>query len=232
MNKVSLKKYLKYILCVLLIATAVITLFYVFENYKKESGMDYQGKLSRFSYFTIQSNIIAAIWYIMLFTGMFLKSSARSFMHSKSMSLAVTDYITITGVIYWAVLVPINKGAAFLFTPSNIWLHTITPVASWIFYIFLVPKEKVKKRFFKDKKTWLLMIYPLVYMFYAIYKGVTIGNYIYPFLSPKFMGGVLGVIVAIISIAMFFLFVAFVLNKIKSHARVKMSRKDSRKKAA
>ena len=107
------------------------------------------------------------------------------------LSLAVTVYISITCIVYWAMLVPMLKAVPMLFQASNIWMHGITPaVTVWLFFAYS------KKELIAVSKGLAVLIYPLLYLISSFIVNVVYGKYPYPFLDSRITGSVLLVILA------------------------------------
>ncbi len=122
-----------------------------------EASMNYNSREAHIlSYFTIQSNIIIAAW--LLAVSIFIISDKKLIKWSVNINLSstLTTYILVTGVIYWAVLVPVyisTADSSWLFSSSNIWLHTTTPIVALLMhnYIKLIndnTNPKLKLAFF------------------------------------------------------------------------------------
>jgi len=153
------------------------------------SSMNYNSERAHsLYYFTIQSNIIVFFWFI--FAGINLLSNQRIFKFALKPNFTAisTTYILITGIIYWGVLVPIffkpGGGSDWLFTPSNIWLHTITPVAA-VILLFLskqLYEGPAPKRHFIT-----FAVYPVLYLIFGLYNAFN-GLYLYPMFNPEMLG--------------------------------------------
>jgi hypothetical protein len=126
-------------------------------------------------FFTILSNLLVAI----SLTTILIKptSSAGRFFEKPATIAAITLYIFIVGLVYNLVL-------------RNIWnptgrdkvadelLHVAVPLLYTIYFLFFAPKEWLP---WKTLLPWL--IYPAVYLIYAMIRGVLENFYVYPFLD-------------------------------------------------
>ncbi len=127
------------------------------------------------SYFTIQTNLLVALWFTVAVMD-WKRESSHPVLQSKVKG-ALTVYITVTGVIYTLLLRNIwePQGITLVLTTIN---HDIVPIVfviDWLLY--------EKRRSYDWRYVFLWLIYPLVYLVYAqIYGGVT-GRYLYPFLD-------------------------------------------------
>lgn len=126
-------------------------------------------------FFTILSNLLVAI----SLTAVLLSpaSSKGRFFAKPPVIAAITLYIFIVGLIYNLVL-------------RNIWsptgrdrvadelLHVAVPLLYILYFLFFAPKAWLP---WKSLISWL--VFPLVYLVYAIIRGAVEGFYPYPFLS-------------------------------------------------
>jgi len=131
-----------------------------------------------FSYFTIQSNIIAVavlVWVALKpdsEDGQVLRDIIRG---------APVLYLMVTGIVFAVLL----SGLPLVTVPfANTVLHKIMPVVVMIDWIMDAPRKKVTFR-----KGLIWMVYPLAWLAYTMMRGYLIGWYPYPFLDPAKMGG-------------------------------------------
>ena len=151
-----------------------------------------------FSYFTIESNIIAAT--------LFLVSAFYVFANKKSKKLdffrgAATLYMVVTGIVF-AVLLSGIEGVALTALPwDNLVLHYIIPIAIAIDWLTDSPSRKIT---FKRALVWL--VFPLGYLAYSLIRGPIVNWYPYPFLNPA-NGGygqvlVTAVVISVVGVAL------------------------------
>jgi len=173
----------------LLLLMAFMTFFFLY-NTIYTSTMNYNSeKIHSLFYFTIQTNIM--MLFLMVFLSIYILSAERlmKFSVNPNFAATLTTYILITGSIYWAILVPTfyKPGAdnTWLFSPSNIWTHTIVPLTGVILLLFVkaVPNKAPVK-----KKSLLFFIYPVLYSCLGIYLAIN-GKYMYPMFNPVMLGG-------------------------------------------
>lgn len=132
-----------------------------------------------FSYFTILTNLIVAIYFICLI----LPAGNRPALIGTPGTLtAITCYITMVGLIYQVVLRPLwhPEGPQWL---VNELLHTVIPLAVilfWYFYKDLPPLP------FRKIGGWL--VYPLLYLIYILIRGNYSQFYPYPFVDVSALG--------------------------------------------
>jgi len=115
-------------------------------------------------------------------------------------SAMFTTYILVTGTIYWVILVPIfsadPNNLSWLFSASNIWLHTTTPVIALLMHNYIKSFSGENKPAFNIA---FFFIYPALYVIMAILFAVK-GIYLYPMFNPNMMGGWVGVAFGLLAI--------------------------------
>lgn len=193
------------------IFTAVLIIFFLITGYftilpffrPTQAHLDLE--LPRHVFYTVQSNIIVMGWCLYLVLRRFIK---RLPVIHQGVTLAMVIYITVTGIVYWTILVPMLNAVPVLFKASNIWLHTVTPVFGIWCFLNYSRKEPVKKL-----HTVLAMIYPSLYFLYAFYVHDKYGKFPYPFLDMNSMGGLAGVIAVCLLILCLFFVMGWVFQK-------------------
>ncbi|MDX1357673.1 MAG: Pr6Pr family membrane protein [Clostridia bacterium] len=176
----------------------VITVYFAIVPFFKPSPSHLEIKLPRHVFYTIQTNIIVCGWCLYLILRRFVP---RLPVIHQGLALSITVYITITGLVYWAILVPMLGATPALFGISNIWLHTVTPIfCIWCFLNF--SKKSPVRRY----HVALMMVYPTLYYFYTFIVNARYGKFPYPFLDVNAMGGLGGVIfLCLLILGLFFL---------------------------
>ena len=163
-------------------------------------------RLPAIAFFTIQSNILAAAW--LLHTG--LCELVPGLPHLKPvLGLMLCCYITVTGIVYWAVLVPMLGFEKELFAATNVWMHTVTPVVVPVVFT-LMPKTKE----IQARSILPMLVYPFLYTVYAYILHRAIGVYVYPFYNPSAMGGWLLILIALTLISGVFVGFGFLYRRI------------------
>lgn len=128
-----------------------------------------------FSYFTIESNIIA---------GTVLLASAVVVLHGRRSERldflrgAATLYMLITGIVFAVLLAGLDVQLT-AFPWDNIVLHYIIPVAIIVDWILDPPQKAIG---FGRAVWWLVL--PLGYLAYSLIRGELVYWYPYPFLNP------------------------------------------------
>ena len=126
-----------------------------------------------FSYFTILTNILAAVCFTSL---LFKPPASRFFVKPKTLT-ATAVYITIVGAIYNMVLRQLWQPQGWQLLADNL-LHTVVPVLFVLYWIFAVPKQDLR---WKDFLPWL--IFPFIYLVYVLMRGAITNLYPYPFVD-------------------------------------------------
>lgn len=133
-----------------------------------------------FSFFTIQSNILAASVFVV--TG--IAGLTRT--HGSQLAWirgAATFYMATTGIIYVLLLSGLEASLQTPIPWVNAVLHYITPVAVLGDWLVHRPKRNITVR---EAAAWL--IFPALYVVYSLVRGNISGWYPYPFLNPDRQG--------------------------------------------
>ncbi len=160
------------------------------------------------AYFTIQSNMLSALW--MLFMSLYILTERKiyRFAININFSASITVYTLIAGIIFWIVLVPIFllSSEIELFTPQIMWIHTVTPIITLIMLRYSKYQNSEGK---VKSKPIFFAIYPALYLIFACIMAAN-DTYLYPTLNPSFVGGWLGVGVCAL-FSLFFVVVIYLL---------------------
>jgi hypothetical protein len=133
-----------------------------------------------FSFFTILTNLLITVCFTVLLCNPLL--SWGRFFSSSSTLTAFAVYIAIVGLVYNGIL-------RFLWSPQGVQqfvdelLHLVNPLWFLLFWIFFVPKSRLK---WNNVFFWLL--YPLVYIIFILIRGSVSGFYPYPFINVNNLG--------------------------------------------
>ena len=129
--------------------------------------------LNFFSFFTIQSNLIAV--------AVFLVGAARRTTEPargwEVVRGAAVVYMTVTLVVYALLLSGTNVD-----TPTswvNTVVHQLMPIAVIADWLIDPPRRQIS---FRDSLVWL--VYPLAWTAYTLIRGLIVDWYPYPFLDP------------------------------------------------
>ena len=168
------------------------------------------------SYFTMQTNIFTTAAFIVLtvMTAVQLKERGvrGEVAHlGVSLQLALTFFITITFVVYWAMLSWQNfdmgggdPTRAALVSAANYMVHGVVPLLAIADWILFLPHGRLRA---KDAALWL--IYPIAYAVFifiraevgAPFYGTT--RYPYPFIDVDILGGWVALIVIAMAVAFY-----------------------------
>ncbi len=124
-------------------------------------------------YFTITTNLAVAL----LFTALVLGLSPRAVPRTLA---GVSLSILLVGIVYRLLLEGVVAQGNEL---GNLLLHRATPIMVPLYWLACVPKGMLRVA---DPVFWLL--YPLLYLAYALGRGRLDGRYPYPFLDLASIG--------------------------------------------
>lgn len=127
-------------------------------------------------FFTILSNMLVAISC----TAIVLKpaGAAGRFFEKSSTQTAICLYILVVGLVYNTILRALWKPAGLQLVADNL-LHVIAPAAYFIYWLLQVNGKGLR---WQQLPGWL--IYPALYLGYALLRGKLEGLYAYPFINP------------------------------------------------
>lgn len=129
-----------------------------------------------FSFFTIESNLIAAFTFLITGVAALRLGDRNSFAMLQGLA---TLSMTMTGIIYFLLLRGLE---ASLQTPVpwvNTVLHYVMPLAVLADWLIDPPGRRVR---FGESLWWVL--FPAAYVAYSLLRGAVVGWYPYPFLNP------------------------------------------------
>jgi hypothetical protein len=129
-----------------------------------------------FSYFTIESNILACL---VLLVGGLRDPDTDLWVRLR---VAATVYITITGIVYALVLSGSEVGLISEWT--NTVLHRLTPLGLVLDLALCGPWRRISPG---SALRWLAA--PLAFLAYSLVRGPIVDWYPYPFLDPRRPGG-------------------------------------------
>ena len=155
-----------------------------------------------FSFFTILTNILVAIYFTCL---VFTKNQESKLISRPGTLTAITIYITMVGFVYQFALRHIWKPQGLQLIVNEL-LHSVIPVLVIIFwYLYEITKPVKYTQIFK----WA--IYPSAYLFYILVRGSFSNYYPYPFIDVTNLGMVKALTNAGVILVMFLTIAALLL---------------------
>ena len=133
-----------------------------------------------FGYFTIDTNILCALF--LTFVAVKSNSGLGRFFRNAATATALTVYITIVGITYNILLRNTWNPQGMQKIVDEL-LHSVIPVYFILFWFIFVSRGVLK---WKNSFPWLL--YPILYMVYAIILGAITKFYPYPFVDVNELG--------------------------------------------
>ena len=171
------------------------------------------------SYYTVQSNIIVAIFLLLEIINSFKKiklfKKEETYQNIKGM---ITLIILITGLIFAIILAPYVKNWTGYRLYSSYILHYISPLMVLIDFLFFdkpTTKLSIKKNIF-----WL--IYPITYYIVGMIRILFIDGFIpYPFMDIRGLGYIksLGIVIFLILVFYIISIILILLKNIISKIR-------------
>ena len=158
-----------------------------------------------FSFFTIQSNIIAA--FVLLTVGVGTLAGYKSKPQFAFIRGGATLYMVMTGIIFALLLAGLQQSLQTTIPWVNAVLHYIMPVVMLVDWLLYPPKFRFP---FRHTAFWL--IFPLTYLAYSLIRGELTAWYPYPFINPL-QNGWASVIVMCIIISLGTVAIAWLLTR-------------------
>lgn len=137
-----------------------------------------------FSYFTILSNIIASVVFII--SAVRLAKGIQPTKLDDAIRGASIVYMIFVGIVFSVLLRDTDLGD--LLPWINTVHHYIMPIAALIDWMLQPPRFKISL-----KTTLVWLVFPAVYVTYSLIRGAATGFYPYPFFSPQIQAGYGGV---------------------------------------
>lgn len=133
-----------------------------------------------FSFFTILTNTLIALYFISMWLGRHTKLGQR--FQRPGVVSAIAVYITVVGLVYQLVLRQIWEPQGLQKLVDEL-LHSVNPVYFVLYWYLYEEKAKLKWTLIPG---WL--IYPLLYLMYILIRGSFSGFYPYPFVNVAELG--------------------------------------------
>jgi hypothetical protein len=154
--------------------------------------------VSYFSYFTIDSNLIAsALLLVGVWRGRSAPSPTLDFLRG-----AGVVYMTVTGVVFTLLLKNVDVDTQLAWVNSVV--HELMPLVILADWFIAPPVSR-----FSIRKGALWLAFPLLWIVYTLIRGAATGKYPYPFLNPA-NGGYGSVSLYSVAILVFMLLVCAV----------------------
>jgi len=144
-----------------------------------------------FSFFTIQTNILVFITFLL---SALVVASGKQKRWVDILRSITTVYILVVGIGFAILLSGLENVALTAVPWDNTVLHYIIPVAVFIDFLIDRPKRKIKL----VQSLWWIA-YPILYVVYSLVRGDIVGWYPYPFLNPA-TKGFSGVIITVLGL--------------------------------
>jgi len=139
-----------------------------------------------FSFFTIQSNLIAAVVLLIGASGLpFVERPTGTWDLVRG---AAAIYLTLTFVVFALLLSDITDELQTTIPWVNAVVHQIVPVVMILDFLIVPLAHRIS---FRQSLVWI--VYPLLWLAYTLIRAQIVGWYPYPFLNPAESGGWLGV---------------------------------------
>lgn len=129
-----------------------------------------------FSFFTIESNILAASVFAVTGAWYLRGKNADTLLLLRG---AATLYMTVTGIVYVLLLAGLEQSLQTPIPWVNFVLHYLFPILAFADWFIDRPTRVVH---FKESLWWLA--FPAIYLVYSLARGPIVNWYPYPFLNP------------------------------------------------
>ncbi|WP_156401588.1 Pr6Pr family membrane protein [Agromyces sp. Soil535] len=131
-----------------------------------------------FGYFTLQTNIIAAVIFVIVGVLALIGREISYWLHVvRGMWVA---YMALVGVIYNTLLVGTPGGGGVALEWANHVLHIVFPIYALLDWLLFADRPALKW-----KHLWLVIVDPVVWTGVVLIRGATDGWVPYPFLEPS-----------------------------------------------
>lgn len=157
-----------------------------------------------FSFFTIESNILAVVSLSLggLFAFAKIKSRKLDFFRG-----AITLYMVVTGIVFAVLLSGLENVQLTAVPWDNIVLHYIMPIVIALDWFMDPPKKR-----FSMKRASLWLVFPIAYLAYSLVRGPIANWYPYPFLNPA-NGGYEQITITSVAIAVLGFVLVFIITR-------------------
>lgn len=152
-----------------------------------------------FSYFTVDSNLIAAVVFVLAAVAILRKKPFGAWF--RYLRGGAVLYMIITGIVY-ALLLQNNPDAnpTLGFDWKNFVLHQLGPIFILAWWLLWPSSKAISPR---EALWWL--VFPAIWIVYILARASVTGWYPYPFLNPDKVGGWGGVLLYTVGITLAFI---------------------------
>jgi len=177
------------------IALAVLVLAAIVTQITDQIVNDAFDPAAYFGYFTIQSSLMNVV--VLAVGGVLALRLAAEPELLARVRMSTLAYAVITGVVYNLLLRNLPSDGSFegLAWPNEV-LHVWAPALILLDWLLAPGRPALAW-----KRIWFALIYPLVWLAYALLRGTFTGWWTYPFLNPGEPAGWPGVLLYIVVIA-------------------------------
>lgn len=190
---------LKWINALVLVIMAIVTIDAIkpFNAWKISPDSPGYG-WNKFSYFTVQSNLIAATCYLIAAFAIFRKKKLGEWF--RYLRGGAVLYMMVTGIVFALLLknTAVNPDPSH-FNWSNFVLHEFGPFFITVWWLLWPSRSPITAR---QSLYWLL--FPFLWVIYTFIRAAMTGWYPYPFLDPNTAGGMVGVSTYVVGLTIFF----------------------------
>lgn len=133
-----------------------------------------------FSYFTILTNALVALFFTT--QGFGVNRHVTAIAGRPGTLTAITVYITVVGLVYQIALRHLWRPTGLQMIVDEL-LHTILPAMTIFYWAFYGNKSKLEFTIVPK-----ILIYPLCYLGFVLFRGALSGFYPYPFINVSELG--------------------------------------------
>jgi hypothetical protein len=176
------------------LAVALLTIVAIAATFTAVAARSPINPFNFFGFFTIQSNVFDVI--VLLIGGVRLLRGIAPSTGWTVIRWALADFMVIVGLVYALLLAPLNAAGGVPLPWANTVVHVVTPLfalADW----FVAP-DRLRTPL---RLTWVLLLYPAVWLTVVLVRGATDGWVPYPFLDPQHGYGFVAGMSALVALA-------------------------------
>jgi hypothetical protein len=157
---------------------ALLTVVAIGATFTAVAGKTAINPFNFFGFFTIQSNLFDVV--VLLVGGVRLLRGTAPGTAWTVVRWALTDFMVIVGLVYALLLAPLGAAGGVPLPWANTIVHVVTPVFALVDWFVAPDRLRTPLRL-----TWVLLLYPAVWLTVVLVRGATDGWVPYPFLDPK-----------------------------------------------